>query len=76
MSKYVRGIGFVNYKTPSKFYLQNYFERDSITCKEYNYFKKKWYKLDEKHMLIIHKKSIIETILRKYNTNSTVRSPV
>lgn len=68
---YLRGTGFVKERSSDKIYLKKYLERDSITGEEYKRFKKKWYILDRQIIILTHKKSIVEKVLRKRNTHNT-----
>ena len=70
MRKYIVGTGNVPLN-PGKNYYKAYLKRTSINKKEYIHFVKIWKKLDIKDNVVKHKKSVVERILRKYNTQRT-----
>ena len=51
-------------------YYANFLKRDTINAKEGLFFKSVWQKLNQQENVIKHRKSVVERILLKQNTNT------
>ena len=67
-SDYITGIGRVKGSLKKKIYYEKFLDRNIISEKEYIRFRKIYARLRLKENQILHKKSVVEKILRKYNT--------
>ncbi len=65
---YIAGVGYVRGSLKKRIPYKRFLERDIISKREYDRFRKIHAHMELKENRIRHDKSIVEKILRKYNT--------
>ncbi len=74
VTDYITGIGRIKGSLKKKLPYRKFLERQRISEKEYQRFRKVYKCIQLKENQILHKKSIVEKILRKYITPAVGRT--